>query len=192
MSTHPANQPKKKCKMIDRISTNPLAQSLLILIVCVVGILAFFLLIILPSQKSAEELDKDIAKLSARIEEQRILTPVFHSLLNRSKIGPPSDLPRPEKTKLSYGDINTISNLFQDIAARHNLNLEAVNTDVGSMVQDTGYLSMQLRLNGDFYKFRSFLVDLGSIPSLEHIEEIKIQPQKTSRQLEIKLWLAQE
>ena len=178
--------------MTDRISTNPLAQSLLILVVCTVGILAFFLLIILPSQKAADELDQDIAKLNARIEEQRILTPVFHSLLKRSKMAPPSGLPTPEKTKLTYGDINTISSLFQDIAARHSLILEDIKTDVSSMVQDTGYLSMQLRLKGNFYKFREFLVDLGSIPSLEHIEEINIRPQKTSRELEIKLWLAQE
>ena len=178
--------------MADRISTKPLAQSVMILIVCVVGILAFLLLIILPSEKSANELDQEIAKLNARIEEQRILTPVFHSLLERSKVAPPSDLPVPERTKLTHGDINTISNVFQDIAARHNLKLEDIKTDVSSMVQDTGYLSMQLRLNGNFYKFREFLVDLGSIPSLEYIEEINIRPLKTSRELEIKLWLAQE
>ena len=178
--------------MADRLSTNPLAQSLLILIVCGVGVLAFVLLIILPSKKSARELDREIEVMNARIEEQRILTPVFHSLLKRAKMAPPSGLPVPEKTKLSHGDINTISNVFQDIAARHNLKLEDIKTDVGSMVEDAGYLSMQLRLNGSFYKFREFLVDLGSIPSLEHIEEINIRPQKKSRELEIKLWLAQE
>jgi Tfp pilus assembly protein PilO len=178
--------------MADRISKNPLAQSLLILIVCLVGILAFFLLIILPSEKAADELDQEIATLNARIEEQRILTPVFHSLLKRSKMAPPSDLPVPQKSKLTHGDINTISSVFQDIAARHNLKLEEVKTDVSSMTQDTGFLSMQLRLNGNFYKFREFLVDLGSIPSLEHIQEINIRPQKTSRELEIKIWLAQE
>ena len=178
--------------MAGTISTKPLAQSVMILIVCTVGILAFLLLIILPSEKSAKELDQEIAKLSARIEEQRILTPVFHSLLKRSKMAPPSGLPVPERSKLTYGDINTISNVFQDIAARHNLKLEDIKTDVSSMVEDSGYLSMQLRLNGNFYKFREFLVDLGSIPSLEHIEEINIRPLKTSRELEIKLWLAQE
>ncbi len=178
--------------MVDRITTKPLAQSMLILIVCVVGILAFMLLIILPSEKSSKELDLEISKLNARMEEQRILTPVFHSLLKRSKIAPPSDLPVPERTKLTYGSINTISNVFQDIAARHNLKLEEIKTDVGSMVQDTGYLSMQLRLSGDFYKFREFLVDLGSIPSLEHIEEINIRPLESIRELDIKLWMAQE
>lgn len=164
----------------------------MILIVCVVGILAFLLLIILPSHKAADELDQEIATLNARIEEQRVLTPVFHSLLKRAKTAPPSDLPVPERTKLTHGDINTLSSVFQNIAAHHNLTLEDFKTDVSSMVQDTGYLSMQLRLAGDFYKFRDFLIDLESIPSLEHIEEINIRPRKTSRELEIKLWLAQE
>ena len=178
--------------MADRISKNPLAQSVMILIVCGVGILVFFVLIILPSEKSANELDREIEKLNARIEEQRILTPIFHNLLKRAKMEPPSGLPVPQKAKLTHGDINTISSVFQEIAARHNLKLEDIKTDVSSMVQDTGYLSMQLRLSGSFYKFREFLVDLGSIPSLEHIEEISIRPQRESRELKIKLWLAQE
>ncbi len=178
--------------MADRISKNPLAQSLMIFIVCIVGILAFILLIILPSEKAADELEQEIKILNTRIEEQRILTPVFHSLLKRSKVAPPSDLPVPEKSKLTYGDVNTISNVFQEIAVRHSLTLEDVKTDVSSMVEGTGYLSMQLRLNGDFYNLREFLVDLGSIPSLEHIEEVHIRPQKKTRELEIKLWLAQE
>ena len=178
--------------MTDRYSNKPLAQSLLILIVCVVGILAFFLLIILPSEKAAAELDQEIQALNRRIEEQRILTPVFTSLLERAKIPRPSGLPVPKPKKLTYGDINSISNDFQDIAARHNLKLEDIKTDVGSMAENSGYLSMQLRLNGNFYKFREFLVDIGSIPSLEHVEEINIRPTKASRQLDIKLWLAQE
>jgi Tfp pilus assembly protein PilO len=88
--------------------------------------------------------------------------------------------------------MNSISKEFQDIAMRHNLKLEEVKTDVSSMMEDTGYLMMRIRLTGDFYKFRDFLVDLGSIPSLEHIEEINIRPVKTARELQIKLWLAQE
>lgn len=178
--------------MSDKISSNPLAQSLVILVICAVGILAFFLLIILPSQKTSADLDQEIEKLTVRIEEQRILTPVFHSLLKRAKTESPSMLPSPEKTKLTHGDMNSISKVFQDIAIRHNLTLEEVKTDVSSMMEDSGYLMMRLRLSGNFYKFRDFLVDLGSIPSLEHIEEINIRPVKTARELQIKLWLGQE
>ena len=178
--------------MADKMSNNPLAQSLVVFVICVVGILAFFLMILLPSQKTSAELDQEIDKLNVRIEEQRILTPVFHSLLNRAKTTPPSALPSPEKTKLTHGDMNTLSKVFQDIAVRHNLKLEEVKTDVSSMMQDSGYLMMRLRLSGNFYKFREFLVDLGSVPSLEYIEEINIRPVKTARELEIKLWLGQE
>ncbi|MEJ2731312.1 MAG: hypothetical protein P8185_22860 [Deltaproteobacteria bacterium] len=154
--------------------------------------MTFLLLIILPSRKTSAELDREIDKLNVRIEEQRILTPVFHSLLKRAKKAPPSMLPSPEKTKLTHGDMNIISKVFQDIAVRHNLKLEEVETDVSSVMEESGYLMMRLRLSGNFYKFRDFLVDLGSIPSLEYIEEISIRPVKTSRELSIKLWLGQE
>ena len=178
--------------MAEKMSKNPLSQSLLVLVICVVGVLAFLLLIILPSQKNSAQLDREIDKLNVRIEEQRILTPVFHSLLKRAKTESPSMLPAPEKTKLTHGDMNSISKVFQDIAMRHNLKLEEVKTDVSSMMEDSGYLMMRLRLSGNFYKVRDFLVDLGSIPSLEHIEEINIRPVKTARELQIKLWLGQE
>jgi len=178
--------------MADKMSDNPLAQSLVIFVICVVGILAFLLLILLPAEKTSAELDQEIDKLNVRIEEQRTLTPVFHSLLKRAKRTPPSALPSPEKTKLTHEDMNTLSKVFQDIAARHNLKLEEVKTDVNSMMQDSGYLMMRLRLSGNFYKFRELLVDLESVPSLEHIEEINIRPVKTAREVEIKLWLGQE
>ena len=175
--------------MANTMSRNPLAQSVVVFLICAVGIVAFLFLIILPSQKTSAELDREIEVLNARIEEQRILTPVFHSLLKRAKTEAPSMLPSPDKTNLTHGDMNTISKAFQDIAARHDLKLEELKTDVSSMMQNSGYLMMRLRLSGNFYKFRDFLVDLGSIPYLEHIEEINIRPVKTARELEIKLWL---
>jgi hypothetical protein len=102
--------------MSDKISSSPLAQSFVILVMCTVGILAFFLLIILPSKKTNADLEQEIERLSVRIEEQRILTPVFHSLLKRAKMEGPSELPSPEKSKLTHGDMNAISTVFQDFA----------------------------------------------------------------------------
>ncbi len=178
--------------MPDKITSSPLAQSFIILVICAAGILAFFLLIILPAKKTAAELDKDIQRLTVRIEEQRILAPVFHSLLKRAKMEGPSELPSPEKSKLTHVDMNAISTVFKDIAGRHNLNLEEITADVSSLTQETGYLLMRLRLSGDFFKIREFLIDIGSVPSLEHIEEINIRPTKTSNELGLKIWLAQE
>lgn len=178
--------------MSDKISSGPLAQSFFILVLCAVGILAFLWLIILPSKKTSADLDQEIESLNVRIEEQRILTPVFHSLLNRAKMEGPSELPSPEKSKLTHGDMNAISKVFQDFAGRHNLKLEEITTDDSSLMQESGYLLMRLRLSGDFFKIRKFLIDLGSIPSLEHIEEINIRSTKTSKELRLKIWLAKE
>lgn len=178
--------------MSNKLSSNQLTQSLIIFFVCAAGVLAFLLLIILPSKKTSAELDQDIAKLNARIEEQRILTPVFHSLLKRAKKEGPSELPSPKKAKLTHGDMNAITSVFQNIAGKHNLKLEEITTDVRSMMQESGYLLMRLRLSGDFFDIRKFLIDMGSLPSLEHIEEINIRSTKASKELRLKIWLAQE
>lgn len=174
------------------MSSNPLAQSFAIVVICAVGILVFFWLIILPSKKTSAALDQEIEKLNVRIEEQRILTPVFHSLLNRVKMEGPSELPSPEKSKLPHGDVNAIPRLFQDFAGRHHLKLEEITTDDSSLMQESEYLLMRLRLSGDFFEIRKFLLDLGSIPSLEHIEEISIRSTKTAKELRLKIWLAKE
>jgi len=178
--------------MSDKISSSPLAQSFVILVICAVGILAFLWLIILPSKKTSADLDREIESLNVRIEEQRILTPVFHSLLKRAKMEGPSELPSPEKSKLTHGDMNAISKVFQDFAGRHNLKLEEITTDDSSLMQESGYLLMRLRLSGDFFDIRKFLIDMGSIPSLEHVEEININSTKSSKELQLKIWLAQE
>jgi hypothetical protein len=177
--------------MSEKISSGSLTQSLVIFAVCAVGIVAFWVLIILPAQKAEKELDLDIDRLNARIEEQRILTPVFHSLLERSKIKGLSGLPAPEKSKLSHGDISAISTELQDIARRNKLKLDEITTDVNSLVQDSGYLVMRLHLSGDFFDMRKFLIDIGTVPSLEHIEEIAIRSGKASKELNLKIWLAQ-
>ena len=52
--------------------------------------------------------------------------------------------------------------------------------------------NIDLHLDTDFFKIRHFLIGLGSIPSLEHIEEINIKPTKTAKELRLKIWLAKE
>lgn len=177
--------------MPDKISSGSLTQSLVIFAICAVGIVAFWVLIIVPSQKTEQELDREIAKLNSRLEEQRILTPVFHNLLERAKMKGPTGLPSPEKSKLTHGDMNAISTVFQDIAGRHNLKVDEIATDVNSLMQESGYLVMRLHLSGNFFDIRKFLVDLGSIPYLEHIEEIGIRSGRASKELNLKIWMAQ-
>ena len=168
------------------------AQSSIYFLICGAGILVFIFLIIIPTQKASSELDKDIKKISDHIEEQRILKPVFDSLLKRAKKKKPTELPATKKVKLARGDISNISETLQEIAKRHGLKLQDIKTDVNSLMSNSGYLMMRLDLAGNFMQFRDFLVDLGTIPSLEQIEEIQIRAIKASREFKLKIWLAQK
>lgn len=167
-------------------------QSLIYFLICGAGILVFVLLIIIPTQKTSAELDKDIEKLNARITEQRILKPVFDNLLKQVKKKGPTELPVTKKVKLARGDIKKISERLQEIARRCDLELRDIQTDVNALENNDQYLLLRIHVTGDFKKFRDFLVDLGNIPSLEQIEEIDIRAIENSREFKLKVWLAQQ
>jgi len=167
-------------------------QSLVYFLICGIGIVVFVFLIIIPSQKTSAELDKQIVKVGDRIEEQRILKPVFDSLLKRAKKKNPTELPMTEKVKLDRADISKVSESLQEMAFRHGLKIQNLNTDVATVVGKSGYLQMRINLTGEFMSFRDFLVDLGTIPSLELIEEIQIRAIEGSREYKIKVWMAQK
>lgn len=167
-------------------------QSLFYCLVCGAGVIVFVFLIIIPSQDISAELDKDIEKINDRIETQRILRPVFDNLLKRAKAEKSTELPSTPKIKLERGDIDNISKLLQEIARRHELKVQDIRTDVAEMMNNSGYMLMHLHLAGDFMKFRDFLVDLGTIPSLEQIEELNIRAIQAGREYKLRIWMAQK
>lgn len=169
------------------------SQSILYFLICGAGILVFILLIIIPAQKNATALDQDIKKLKNRIEEQRILTPVFQNLLKKVKRRNPAGLPAPKKAKLSRGDIDKLAERFQAMAARHNLKLEEITPDINSLASGSGALPVRLKVSGDFLNFRGFLIDLGAIAALQDIQQISILAGATAaRQMKLNILLARK
>jgi hypothetical protein len=167
-------------------------QTLINILLCGTGVIAFIILIIIPNQNISDELDQEIEKLSDRIEQQRILRPVFDSLLKRAKTEHSTDLPKIKIEKLDRGDVNRISKVIQDMAGRYDLKIEDIRTDANEIMNDTGYMLMRVHVTGDFMKFREFLMDMGAIPSLEQIEEIIIRAIEGNREYKLKIWLAQK
>lgn len=177
---------------MEKINSFLPTHSLINFLICGAGILVFIFLIIVPTQNTSAELDRDIEKINARIDEQRMLKPVFESLLKQVKKKGPTNLPATKKAKLASGDINKISGRLLEIAERYNLELRDIQTDVSAPGKNTEYLLIRIHATGEFKKFRDFLVDLGTIPSLEHIEEIQIRAIENSREFRLKIWLAQQ
>ena len=167
-------------------------QSLICFLLCGAGIIAFVFLIIVPNNNAAAELDRDIEKINDSIDQQRILRPVFDSLLQRAKKKNPTKLPNIKKKKLERDEVNQVSTRLQDMAARHELEIRNIKTDVNQLMKNAGFLQMRIQAIGDFMNFRDFLLDLGTIPALEQIEEIKVTAIAGTRQFQLKIWLAKK
>ena len=167
-------------------------QGLIYILICGAGVILFIMFIIIPNQNISAELDQEIEKLNDRIEQQRILRPVFDSLLKRAKKEQSTDLPATKLVKLDRGDIDKVSELLQDMAGRHDLKIQDIRTDANEILNNTGYMLMRIHATGDFMKFREFLMDLGAFPSLEQIEEIKIRAIEGNREFKLKIWMAQK
>jgi hypothetical protein len=177
---------------MNRLKSILATQSLFYFLICGAGIIIFVIMIIIPAQKTSTELDRDIEKLNARLDEQRILKPVFDKLLKQVNRQEVPTLPAPKKVKLARGDIHKISEHLLETARRHDLTLRNIQTDVKALGNKAEHLLLRIQATGDFIKFRAFLVDLGNLPSFEQIEEIQIRSIENSREFKLKIWLAQE
>ena len=168
------------------------ARSLTYLLLCVCGILLFIFLVIYPNQASLAEADAEIGKLKSRIEEQKILYPVFRDLLRKVRLKETEGLPFPQKTKLIRDDTAKIFSVFKEIVQKSNFRIEDISPDVDALGEDIGYLKMNLVIKGDFSDLRNFLLELEKLPYLEHIERIQIRSSQGTREIHLKLWMAQE
>lgn len=167
-------------------------QSLIYLLICCAGVIVFIMMIILPAQKSTLELDAEITELQARIEEQRLLNPVFKSLFKKAKAKNESGLPAQSKAKLSRDDISDLTTQMQQMVRKNNLQIRELAPDVNSLADNSGFLSVTLSATGGFMDFRNLLVDLGTIPSFEMIESLDINAEEGYRRIDLRVWLAQE
>lgn len=167
-------------------------HSMISYVLCGVGLLALLLIAILPRYITLSELDKQITSLNADIDEQKILHPVFKDLLKKALAKAPVGLPFPEKVKLERDKTDKIALTFQELAKKSNLKLEKIITDVDSLIDDSGFLMLNVILKGDIFDLRNFLVKLGEVQYIEHIERVQIRALDKSKEMRLKLWIARE
>ena len=73
-----------------KLSLSIFPKKSLITVCIYIGVLiAFIFLIIIPTQRESEALDKRIIELNTRIEEQKILKPIYQSLQKKAELTPP-------------------------------------------------------------------------------------------------------
>ncbi len=156
------------------------------------GILVFIVLAIIPSQQISTGLDYEIKNIKNRIEEQKILTPVYNNLLKKTQFKQSEGITSLKKEKLSRGDAQQISLLFNNIAKNSNLKIVYIKPDVDTLIGESGYILINVRIKGEFINLHKFLFQLCELPSLELVEQIKIASVGGTKEIKLKVWMAQE
>ena len=167
-------------------------RSLMYVIIFGGGILLFFLVGILPAQKETGALNFQIENINTRIEEQKILTPVYENLLKRAEIKTPAGLDLVPKAKIKKGQTEEVAATFQEMAFASQLNLVDFRPDLESVIGNTGFLKVNLVMSGEFINLHHFLMQMCQLPYLELIEQISIRSVRDTKEIRIQAWLAHE
>jgi hypothetical protein len=156
------------------------------------GVLLFLLLSIFPNYLAYSNIIHEIDSLQNQIEEQKLLSPIFSDLTEKTKFKDPKDLPFPQKARLSKNDTGNLAAIIQKIIQQNDFNLISILTDVGGLLEDSGTLKVSIEMTGNFMNLRNLLLQLGALPYLEHIEFVRIDSYSETQQFQLKIWIAQE
>jgi hypothetical protein len=165
-------------------------RSIKYFLICLFGVAIFVFVGILPSQWSLKGLDQDIKSLEFKVEEQKMLLPVYETLKKKGTKKVSSILPLPAKTPLSRDQLPKLSLTLRDIARQSNMEVIKLIPDLKSLSSDSKSLSVDMTFNGEWSNFRKFLLALEAIPFFENIEEVSIRQLSQGTELSLKIWVA--
>jgi len=156
------------------------------------GMLLFVLLSIFPNYISYNNIVHETSILKDKIEEQKILSPIFEDLSKKAQFQNPGSLPFPAHEKLARSDTGNITPIIREVVATNDFLLEDIDTDIESLMTEPGILRMTIQMTGVFQNLRKLLLDLSALPYLEHIEVIQINSFGAKNKINLTIWISQE
>jgi len=165
-------------------------QSIVYITMCLTGVLIFVLGGILPAGKKLAELDAAIVAKKYDLEEQTVLAPHFKLLKIDMEKKESEILPLPPKGKLSQDKLGTLHPVFSNAAKMSGMTLVSATPQLNAMTGDAQFIPIDIVLRGGVIDFRKFLIQIGAIPYVQHIEEITIQEKAETREFKLKIWAA--
>ena len=181
-------------------STAAVQGSKTLTVILLIGgsLLAFILFLISQNYKSITSVNKEIFSLNTQLTRQEAFNPPYQKLARQNRLledrisSELGGLPAPKAGKLPRDEVGKLSGMFQEIAQKSGLSLENIILDVNSLEKAKKYLMTDIHLNGDILDFRKFLIEIGRVPYVDHIKEVKIQSGRIAKKFKLKVRLALE
>ncbi|WP_207682308.1 hypothetical protein [Desulfonema magnum] len=142
--------------------------------------------------------------METKIEEHKILLPVFNDLLKKDRrlkeqikdwpfLPPSSSDGSVAEIKPTINDTDKISSVFQKIAQKNHFRIEAIQPDENLLSDNSKYLIIRITMRGKFLNLYNFLIQTLKIPYMAHIEQIQVQADQESEgdthKISLKIWL---
>lgn len=174
-----------------QIGTIP-ERSMMYLVLCLVILIILYLAVLYPSQRSMKATDARTLRVTALIEKQQALQPLYKEMAKRSENITRGTLPVPEIKPLPRGAIDLISPLFQTVAEGSGMQILSIKPNLQSVTGESEDMVVTIHLRGQFLDFRKFLLRAGAVPSLRGLEEIQISQEGEHKDFHITVRLAIE
>jgi hypothetical protein len=129
--------------------------------------------------------DEKIVEKNVSLEEQKLLLPVYDMLKQRIGKKSARNFPLPANGQLPGDQIGKLEADIKDLSGKAKVELVSFLPGVASADGKSKSISVDAVARGEFFAMRKFMIGIGSIPYVEHIEEIQLS--RTADALEIKV-----
>jgi len=143
-----------------------------------------------PYQKITSDQQEEINALIYQIKEQEALSPVLQTLIDSANLSG-NELLMMEKDQADIvpQDTSSISQYFKHSALKSGLSVLSIVPELKSLKKDSRYLPFEMQLHGGLNGLRSFLMTIGRLQFLEHIEIIDIYSRGRMKEYFLKVWV---
>jgi len=167
-------------------------ENVLRLLLCLGCLLVAFALLVYPEMRNVTRVEEEIVATRDKIEQQKILFPVYRELLSAFQNATAGTLPRVARKPLPQAEMGAVAATIADMAREQGLAVRSVTPDPDSLAAGGGLISVRCILSGELAGLRNFYLSLGTLPSLAHVERLQVEDTFAARVYRLDFWLALE
>lgn len=169
---------------------SPEFRGVVFFLICLSGVLIFVFLGISPNKKNLAGLEKKIKDMEFKLDVQKTLMPIYKLLQEEARRAEKRQLPFLEKSPLPREQTDKIFADFRKAASEAKTSALSIMPDLNSLSDDTEHLLVFAVFSGSYNNIRDLLINLVSIPYLEHIESIEIQETRNAKNIRMNIWVS--
>jgi Tfp pilus assembly protein PilO len=144
-----------------------------------------------PARRQIAEARINQDKLKAKIEEQKILQPLYRKLQKLQKNNPGFTQKLPVKsTEKEPADISQATGHLGFLAEKAGIEVMGLFPSMDFIEDGTGQILIEARLSGAFINLRQFLIDMTSWAGYGGINSLMIKSSSPEPEYVLKIWIS--